>query len=336
MNRQALYFTAPRTVALRTEPLPALQPEQLLVETHFSAVSAGTELLLYRGQAPAAMATDATIAALGGTLAYPLKYGYAAVGRVIATGGAVTDWQGRHVFAFNPHESHFITEPSAVLPVPDGLPLDAAALLPTLETAVSFVMDGQPVIGERVAVIGQGMVGLLTTFLLAQFPLAQLVTVDGVAARRRISAELHAHDTYAPADWFTSDSAQAANDGQFDLVYELSGNPTALNQAIAACRYSGRIVVGSWYGNKTAPITLGAAFHRRHLRLISSQVSTLAPQWRGRWDSARRMGVAWQQLRRLPSDKLITHRVPFSQAADAYAQLDGNSAEILQLLFTYR
>ena len=201
VRRQSLWFTAPFQVTVREEQLPVLQPDEMLVETAVSAISPGTEMLLYRGQMPSEMAFDETIAALEGGVAFPLKYGYAAVGQVIETGKDVDGaWNGRFVFAFNPHESHFITKPDYVLPLPEGLAPETAVFLPNMETAVSFVMDGSPVIGERVVVFGQGVVGLLTTRLLAQFPLAELVTVDGYALRREWSEKMGATAVFDPAE----------------------------------------------------------------------------------------------------------------------------------------
>src|SRR5262249_47194797 len=149
---------------------------------------AGTERLIYRGQMPTNLCVDETIPALSGQVGYPLKYGYSAVGRIIALGREVSpEWEGRTVFAFQPHASHFVSPVAELLCVPAGLTAEEAALLPIMETGVNFLMDGQPLIGEQVAVFGQGVVGLLTTALLARLPLAVLVTLDPYALRRKKS-----------------------------------------------------------------------------------------------------------------------------------------------------
>src|SRR5262245_8828627 len=167
---------------------------QVLVQTVVSAISPGTELLIYRGQAPTDMPTDETITALSGTLTFPLRYGYAAVGRVIAVGSpAEQAWRGRLVFAFQPHASYFLSVPADLHLVPDSLSPEEAVFLPNMETAVNFLMDGQPLIGERVVVFGQGVVGLLTAALLVRLPLSRLITVDGYPFRRERSRELGAH-----------------------------------------------------------------------------------------------------------------------------------------------
>jgi threonine dehydrogenase-like Zn-dependent dehydrogenase len=286
-------------------------------------------MLVYRGQAPTDMAVDASIAALPDAFGFPIKFGYAAVGRVVAVGpGVGREWLDRMVFAFNPHESHFVADLTALLPVPDGLAPEAAVFLPNMETAVSLVMDGRPVIGEQVAVVGQGVVGLLTTALLANLSPATLTTVDRFARRREWSARLGgtavAPEGIAPSAWAAA-----------DLTFELSGDPRGLDLAIALTGDYGRVVIGSWYGRKRADLDLGGRFHRAHMRLIGSQVSSLSPQWLGRWTKERRLGVAWQMLRRHQPERLITHRLPIERATEAYRLLEERPDETIQLVFTY-
>jgi threonine dehydrogenase-like Zn-dependent dehydrogenase len=311
------------------------------VRTVISAISPGTELLIYRGQAPTDMPADETITALSGTLAFPLTYGYATVGRVIAVGSlAEREWQGRLVFAFRPHASHFLSAPADLLPIPDTLSPEEAVFLPNMETAVNFLMDGQPLIGERVVVFGQGVVGLLTTALLGRAPLARLITLDHYPFRREWSRQLGAHasldagrdDVLARLQSCLQEEHAAAG---ADLTYELSGNPRALDQAIAVTGFNGRIIIGSWYGLKRADLNLGGPFHRSRIRLISSQVSSIGPEWGGRWTKARRLQVAWQMLQSVRPAALITHHFPLEQAGQAYALLDQHPEEAIQVLLTY-
>ncbi len=330
MQRCCLWFDGPYQVAVRDEALPDLAPQQVLVQTEVSAISAGTELLFYRDQVPSDLATDSTIGALAGQACYPLRYGYACVGRVIDIGSQVDRaWHDRLVFSFQPHSNCFVASPNELIPVPQDISPDHAAFLPSMETAVNFLMDGAPLIGERVVVLGQGVVGLLTTALVARLPLAQLVTFDRFATRRELSLALGANESINP-DGFDTLRASGA-----DLVYELSGAPEALNLAIKLTTFSGRVVVGSWYGQKRAPIDLGGSFHRSRIQLISSQVSTLSPELTGRWTKARRLDVAWSMLGHVPVSQLITHRFPIADAAQAYALLDQHPDEALQILFTY-
>lgn len=341
MKRQVLVFARPRSVAAVAEALPGPAAGQVLVRTVVSAISAGTELLIYRGQAPVELPADETIAALAGSLAFPLRYGYAAVGHVTAGGDGVDPaWIGRLVFAFQPHASHFVAAVEDVLAVPPDLTAEEAALLPTMETAVNLLLDGAPLVGEQVLVFGQGVVGLLTTALLARLPLASLVTADTIARRRELGLGLGARVSLDPGTADFLEAARAALQGErpgggADLAYELSGNPAALDQAIAATGYGGRVVIGSWYGRKRVELDLGGSFHRSHMLLIASQVSRVAPALSGRWNSRRRLSVAWEMLRLVRPARLITHRYPIERAADAYALLDTGPERALQVLLTY-
>lgn len=341
MKRRSVTFVAPYAVEVVEEPLPALPPGRVLVQTLVSAVSAGTEMLFYRGLAPGDVAVDETLSALAGPLSYPIKYGYAAVGRVVDRAADVTaGWLGRLVFAFNPHEDYFVADPAGLHPLPEHMTPDTAVFLPNMETAVSLLMDGRPVIGEQVAVFGQGVVGLLTTALLARLPPAVLATFDPYPLRRERSLALGAGAAFDPFDSAALEDARRlfARDEDYagaDLCYELSGEPRALEQAIAVAGYGGRIVIGSWYGQKRAELALGGRFHRAHLRLISTQVSRLAPEWLGRWTKGRRLAVAWEMLARLQPEGLINHRLPIGRAAEVYDLLDRRAAEALQVVFVY-
>lgn len=340
LTRRSLVFTAPYAVDIVESDLTSPQAGQVVVETAASGISAGSEMLVYRGQFPRDLAVDETIAALEGGFSYPARYGYAAVGHVRELGPDVDpQWADRLVFAFQPHASHFVAGVADLLPLPAGLPPEAGVFLPNMETAVSLVMDGRPVVGERVAVVGQGVVGLLTAWLLGQLPLAALVTMDGLALRRRWSQELGAAATFAPDAVAEASAALAAPpeagpDGA-DLTFELSGDPRALDSAIALTGYGGRIVVGSWYGVKRAAVDLGGRFHRDHIRLISSQVSHLGPRWLARWTKPRRLALAVEMLAHCRPERLITHRFPVESAASAYALLDESPGEAVQVVLTY-
>jgi 2-desacetyl-2-hydroxyethyl bacteriochlorophyllide A dehydrogenase len=340
-NRLAVYFTAPRQVEVRAQDLPEPGPGQVQVQALLSAISPGSELLIYRGQVPQDLPLDDSIAVLSGGFSFPLQYGYSLVGRVAAVGPAVdTGWLGKLVFAFHPHSGSFNINPQELLPLPDGVHPEDAVFLPNMETAVNLAMDGRPLIGERVVVLGQGIVGLLCTALLARFPLGTLVTLDRYARRRQVSLALGAAASLDPDDPNSAlrlREALAASqryDGA-DLVFELSGVPEALNLAITAAGFGGRIVVGSWYGSKRAPLELGGRFHRARLQLISSQVSSLAPEFSARWTKTRRLNVAWEALRTVQPSQFVTHRFPVERAAQAYELLDTAPEKTVQVLLTY-
>ncbi len=341
MQRQALYFTAPRQVALRREAVAAPSCGQVLVQTIVSGISSGTEGLIYQGQAPQDLARDESIAALAGDFSFPLKYGYAAVGQVVSLGPGVSpDWQGQQVFAFHPHESHFLASPDELQRVPGRLTPEDAVFFPNMETAVTFILDGQPLIGEQVAIFGQGTVGLLLTSLLARWPLSSLVTLDLYPKRRLLSENLGAHLSLDPASRNLEEELRGRLQGAgpypgADLTYEVSGNPAALNQAIAITGFHGRVVIGSWYGRKRSDLNLGGRFHRSRLRLISSQVSSLPPELSGRWSKSRLYQLTWQMLEEIKPARFISHRFPITQAARAYELLDRNPGEAIQVIFDY-
>ena len=321
--------------------MPAPGTGEVLIKSIFSAISAGSELLVYRGLMPSGLPADMTINALSKPFRYPLKYGYASVGEVVAVGSGLDQhWRGRQVFCFHPHESHYTVAIENIMVLPEPVDSKEALFLPNMESAVNFLMDGRPAIGERVYVFGQGIVGLLTTALLAQYPLHQLVTFDRYAARRRASLKAGADIALDPEDPASADALPDAGDpkataGAADLVYELSGNPQALNQAIEVAGFGGRIVLGSWYGTQESQLDLGGRFHRNRIQLISSQVSTLPPELSGRWTKKRRINMAWKMIRKSKPAQFISHQFPLTRAQEAYELLDKHPQEALQVVFTY-
>ncbi len=329
MSDAALYFTAPETVETRAITVDPPGPAELLVETRASAISAGTELLVYHDEMPSEFRADETLDALDEPLTYPISYGYAACGVVTEVGSDVADdWLGRTVFSFVPHQTRFCARPDDVVPLPAGTEPEAGALLPSIETATNVVLDAAPRIGERVVVFGAGVIGLCTVRLLAAFPLAELVVVDPIDHRRELALEMGADRATTPAN--VTDAVEDA-----DLAVELSGQPSTLDDAIAAVGYDGRILVGSWYGAKQAPLDLGGRFHRDRIDIVSSQVSTISPELRGRWSRERRLDTAIDWLGRIDTDELISHRIPFERAAEAYELLDSRRDDPVQVVFEY-
>jgi 2-desacetyl-2-hydroxyethyl bacteriochlorophyllide A dehydrogenase len=341
MEPLAIHHVAPEKVSIGAARLPPLAADHVLIRTRYSAISAGTESLIYRGHFPAGSAQDSTIASLQGTFEYPFTYGYALVGEVIDAGAGVDPaWHGRHVFAFHPHQDHAVVPLRDVIPIPAHIEPRAALFLPNMESAINFVMDAHPTIGERAMVFGLGIVGLLTTALLAQFPLSVLIAADPIAGRRERSLELGAGRAVDPGD-----SAQWSALGKdlfereptgLDLAVELSGNMQALDQAIELVGFTGRIIVGSWYGRSGQVLDLGTHFHRRRIELISSQVSTLHPRLSGRWTKARRIDLAWDAIARLTPQRLITHSFSFHDCQRAFDLASRPDDGVLQVVFEYR
>ncbi len=336
MRRQAVFFCSPGEVELRQEDFNPPGENQVLVKTLLTGISPGTELLVYQGLFPENLAADETISALADPFGYPMKYGYCAVGEVMEAGrGVEAGWVGRKVFAFQPHQSHFTAALETLIPIPDGISEQDALFLPNMETAVNFIMDGAPLIGERVIVFGQGIVGLLTLGLLARFPLGGLYALDRYLLRREASLHWGANASFDPGSAPDLQALRTRLPDGADLTFEVSGAPAALNQAIEFTAFDGRILIGSWYGRKPMSLDLGGYFHRSRIRLISSQVSTLAPALSGRWSKTRRFNLAWEMIRQLSPSRWITHRFPVEDAAQAYQLLDRNPGEAIQVIFTY-
>ena len=330
----AVYFTAPRQVEVRTRELPAPGPGEVLVRTVASAISAGSEMLVYRGEFPREPLNPHD--PLSTDLHHPLPYGYACIGKVVDLGLSVDEaWRDQTVFAFQPHGSHFSVSPDGLLVVPKSVDTEVACLLPSMETAVNLVQDAAPLVGERALVLGQGVVGLLVAALLSEFPLDSVVTADLHPLRREASKRLATRGSLDPSARSFMTQALDLLGGPADLSIEVSGSPAALDQAVALTGFGGRVIVGSWYGAKRSPLDLGGQFHRSRIRLISSQVSTIAPELTGSWNKARRFQTAWRSLERVRPHAWISHRFPIEQAAEAYRMLDEHPEAALQVIFTY-
>ncbi len=339
---RSLYFEGPGRISIREGSIPGPRATEVTVKTMFSAISSGTESLVYLGQWPEELVVDENISSLSGKFSYPLKYGYAAVGRIIGLGESVSpDWLGRLVFAFNPHETHFVTSPDQLIVIPEGVSNEGACFLPNMETALNLVMDGNPVIGEAVTIFGQGVVGLLTTALLARMSLGKVVTFDKYPMRRQASLAFGADLSIDPTRDFGSDrfedffSGSLSDDFKADLTYELSGYPEVLNQAISITGFDGRIVVGSFYGSKEASIKMGSWFHRSRIRFISSQVSSIASHLTGRWSKTRRLRMALKMIAKIEPERLVTHRINFSDAGKAYELITKRPQEAIQVILCH-
>lgn len=331
----AVQFAGQEAVDVIRVDRPSPSATEVLVETTTSAISPGTELLVYRGMVDERTVADEQLPALDGTLSYPVRYGYAAVGRVVSVGRAVDPvWRGQRVFGFNPHESHFTAAPEDLLAVPDGVDTERAVFFANTETALNFMHDATPRFGERVAVFGQGVIGLLTTALLARSPVETVVAVEPHERRRRLALEMGADVTVDPRGRDAAAAVLEHTDG-VDLAIEVSGQPEALETAVEATRYDGRVVVGSWYGTKRTDLGFGTHFHRGNVAIRSSQVSTISPELRGRWSRERRRDTTWQLLHSLDTEPLVTHRIAVEEAPEAYRLLDDEPNEAVQVLLTY-
>jgi 2-desacetyl-2-hydroxyethyl bacteriochlorophyllide A dehydrogenase len=330
MKARAVHFVAPRRVELREVEVPEPGEGQLLVATEWSGISAGTELLAYRGEIDPDLPLDETLGALAGTFAYPFRYGYSAVGQVLRAAGPFRE--GQRVFAFHPHQDRFVADPGDAVAV-DDLDPRAATLYPTVETALQVSLDANPRLGETVVVVGLGAVGILVAALLART--GAVVFGSEPDPARRAAAGAFGVGAVDPGDLAGTVAGGTGGRGA-DLVVEASGNPEALAGTLGLLAREGTVLVCSWYGTRPVALPLGAAFHRRRLVLRSTQVSTLPAALTARWDRSRRSELAWRLARELPLAALATHAFAFEDAAEAYARADRRDHGLLHAALRYQ
>lgn len=331
---EAVWFTAPRTVEIAPCARAALAVDEVRVQALASGISHGTEMLVYRGQVPAGTRLD--LPTLAGSFAFPIKYGYASVGRIIEVGAEVQGLAvGDMIFAHHPHQTEYVVPATMAVPLPSTLdPLDGV-FLANMETAVNVMLDANPRLGDRVVIFGQGVIGLLLTQLVRRAGAGLVVTVDPLPERRVVSHAVGA-DVAIPAGEEVIEAVRTLTGGVgADVVLEASGNASALAQALEVAAFQAPVVVCSWYGAKSVTIPLGGAFHRERLRLVSSQVGTVDPALEPRWNRARRIDLARSLLTELTLRPLITHRIPFPRAARAYDLIDRQPQACVQVVLTY-
>jgi 2-desacetyl-2-hydroxyethyl bacteriochlorophyllide A dehydrogenase len=299
-----------------------------------SGVSAGSELLVYRGLAPGDLPPD--LPTVDGDFRLPMKFGYASVGSVAEVGGEVASLQvGDLVFVHHPHQTEYVVTADFPIRLPKGLSADRGVFAANLETAATILLDAHPHLNEAVLVVGQGVVGLLVTMLLKRAGARPIIAVDLHQRRRDAALGAGADQTLAPGPALVRAVQELTGGRGVDVAIEASGSPAALQSCVDTAAFGGTVVVASWYGSRDVTLALGGAFHRRRLRLLSSQVSTLDPTLAPRWNRERRTDLVRSLLMELPLDGLISHRFPFGSAASAYELLETKPEECMQVVFDY-
>ena len=275
---------------VRAEPLGVAGDDDVVVDALFSGVSRGTELTVFRGRVPPSEHVRMRAPHQVGGFPWPVKYGYASVGRVRQ--GALS---GREVFCLFPHQNAYVVPASSVVPLPPGVPPRRAVLAANLETALNGVWDAGIRAGDRVAVVGAGVVGLLVAYLAARHPGTFVEVVDVDAAKADAARALGARFV---------DATSAA--GDVDVVVHASGTAGGLETALALAGVEATVLELSWYGDTRPAVPLGESFHARRLRLVSSQVGQLPAGQRARWTHRRRLELALSLLVDARLDVLLT------------------------------
>jgi hypothetical protein len=292
-----------------------LVPGELLIRALVSAISRGTETLVFRGEVPRSEWQRMRCPFQEGEFPAPVKYGYAVAG-IVEDGSA--EWRGRRVFCLHPHQDRFIVREDAVLPIPDDVPERRATLAANMETAVNALWDGVPGPGDRIVVVGAGVVGALVAALAARFPGAEVELIDIDPSRAALATAFGCHFAAPRQAW-----------GEADLVVHASGSPEGLATALAIAGFESTVVEMSWYGTRIVPLTLGGAFHSRRLSLRSSQVGAIPAGRRARWSHRRRLALALSLLRDPLFDLLLSGETDFTELPLLMPRLALSSAGVL-------
>lgn len=291
MKARAFWTVAPGQGEIRVEQLPAAPAGQVLLRALASGVSRGTEALVFAGRVPRSQYQAMRAPLMGGRLPFPVKYGYSLVGRAP---------DGRRVFVLHPHQDVLLAPEDMCIAVPDAVPTPRAVLAANMETALNLLWDAAPLAGERMLVIGAGVVGLLAASLLARIPAAEVTLVDIDTAREPLARRFGCAFALP---------AQAPREQE--LIVHASASEVGLRLALDCAAFEARIVEASWFGDREPSLPLGEAFHARRLRLIASQVGAVAAAMRGRRSHAARLATSLELLADPVYDALLDGPTPF-------------------------
>ena len=308
----AFWVANPAKGELRREQLSSPAQDEVRVHTLYSGISRGTESLVFNGRVPESEFSRMRAPFQSGEFPAPVKYGYCSVGRVEQGPDALLN---KTVFCLFPHQDHYIVPASAVLEVPANVPAKRAVLAANMETAINGVWDAEPMLGERISVIGAGVVGALVAYLCAQVPGVSVQLVDINPERRQLAEQLGV--AFCTPEQVTHDQ---------DCVIHASGHSAGLRQALELVGSEGRIIEMSWFGEGEIAVPLGGAFHSQRLTLKASQVGQLPPKLRPRWNYQRRLQLALSLLVDERLDALISGESDFAQLPTLAPQLFGRGS----------
>jgi hypothetical protein len=306
-SARAFWIAAPGFGEIRSERLPARANDHVVVRALYSGISRGTEALVFQGRVPESESERMRAPFQAGAFPAPVKYGYASVG-IVEEGPQ--DLHGRAVFVLHPHQTRYVVPAAAVHLLPEGVPPSRAILAANLETAINGLWDAQVHIGDRIVVIGGGTVGCLVAWLAGQMPGCEVELVDVNPDRAVIAAALGVR-------FALPDTVLAVA----DVVVHSSGSPAGLELALKIAGFEAIVVEMSWYGDTVVPLRLGEAFHAGRLTIKSSQVGSVAPAQRPRWDARRRMQLALNLLSEPALDALITGETAFDRLPEVMGEI---------------
>jgi len=319
---RSIWYVRAGVAEIRTTSLSVPSEGFALVRSLFTGISRGTERLVLSGEVPEAERVRMRAPLQEGAFPFPVKYGYCAVG--VAEAGPA-ELIGRTVFCLHPHQDWFLAPLQMLVPVPEDVPARRATLAANMETALNAVWDSGAGPGDRIVVVGAGVVGLMVTALVARIPGTDVTVIDIAEDRRGLVESFGARFATAPA----SDSSGA------DVVFHTSVSGAGLNAAIASAGLEGTVVEMSWYGDREVPIRLGGAFHSQRLKLVSSQVGQVSPGHRPRWTYRRRMEAALRLLADDRLEALVAEEIAFADAPTELPRILGPGASGLAPVIKY-
>ena len=331
MTETAVWFAAPRTAELRPAEVRPPGRGEIQVRGICALISAGSEMNLYRGEGD--LPSLAPFPTAEGQLPFPVKFGYQEVGEVEAVGAEAEFEVGDRVFCFHPHQTRFTINAELAWKIPPGIDAESSAFAGLFGVALNACVTTPPLVGDCIVVSGLGVIGTFAAYL-ARRTAGKLIVIEPSQTRRDRSAWIEADAVVDPSEAVAVVEELSAGRGA-DLCIEASGAPPALQQAIEMTGIEGTVTVASWYGNKPVPLSLSREFHLRRQKLVSTGPSIPA-HLSARWDRSRMREVAFDHLARLDvGTRLVTHRVPFGRAPDAYALLDDPNANTLAVLLEH-
>ncbi|MFM8700505.1 MAG: zinc-dependent alcohol dehydrogenase [Hyphomicrobiales bacterium] len=318
---RAIWTVSRGKLAIETEELGKKPAGSVLVRSLFSGVSRGTERLVFEGLVPESEWHTMRAPMQAGHFPFPVKYGYSTVGRV---SDGSSHLNGQTVFALHPHQDWFYADEATLVPVPEGLPPRRATLAANMETALNGVWDSGAAPGDRIVIIGAGVVGCLIAGICGRMPGTEVTLVDVFSSRKRIASCLD-----------VAFSGPETSPREADIVFHTSATSEGLATALNSAGFEASVMEMSWYGSAQIGVPLGGAFHSKRLRLISSQVGSVSPTRRARWSHQSRLAKALTLLEDHQYDTLLTHDVPFISAAEMLPELFNKSTDILGITINY-
>ena len=321
METKTLWHLSESTTVLRTDDITA-KDHSCLVKSRYSLVSTGTERLIALGKVPESLHEAMKVPHMQGSFNFPLTYGYSMVGEIVEGPAGLT---GKCIHIMHPHQSCFYANEEDFTILPEGIPAKRAVLVSNLETVVNAVWDSKLMLGEKVLVVGFGIIGALLCEVLRKFPAADLQVLENNKYRREKARSLG----------FEVAGSLPRQAMPYDLAFNTSSDERALQVCIDSVGYEGKIVELSWYGNQNVNIHLGNSFHHLRKKIISSQVSHIPGHMRHRWDYQRRKKLVYEILKDACFDRLLTDEISFDNSPEFFQNLRNGPVNPIGTIIKY-